>query len=127
MRALTILARSELKKSRESFGVAAVPTVIPDWSLRKRGSMDAKYWLAQRYSIQSKCFMGGDDPHRAGKSPLRAARSTVAKAALTGQFSASKRQRLVNRFRHYGRLRVRLFSAGRWGRVLIVFSHSVFP
>ena len=94
--------------------------------------MDEKYWLAQRYSTQSKQFRGDYQDQQAEQQAepqhqLGTARSTVADTALTRQFAAGQRQRFVNRFRHNARFRVRLFSAGRWGRVLIVFSHSVFP
>jgi hypothetical protein len=89
--------------------------------------MDGKYWLAQTYSTQSKRFRECNENREGWRGLLRSAGSSVANAALTGQFAASQGQRFINRFGHNARLRVRLFSAGRWGRVLIVFSHSVFP
>jgi len=61
---------------------------------------------------------------------LGTARRTIAKAALTRQFAAGQRQGLINGLGNDAWFSVRLLAAaaaaGRLGRVLLVFSHSVF-
>src|SRR2546428_13677980 len=50
------------------------------------------------------------------------ARRPSSSAALAGMLPSCQRQRFVDRFRHTTRLRIQLFTAGRWRRVFVFFS-----
>ncbi len=90
--------------------------------------MGGKSVYAQSYRTQSKSVIAYyARPRGVREVPLRPARSTSTNTTLARQFATCQRQRFVDRFRLNARFRIRLFFTGRWGRVFVIFSHSVFP